>query len=171
MNSEIGAQPPLGFFDPIGLLKDADQERFDTLRKTELKHGRISMLAVLGHIVTSKGDRLPGEIAYGVKFTDVKSGLAAFSDIPAAGIMQLFFFIGLMELGFASVEDEIKEKCTKEMNNRGWNEATQKKKMAIELNNGRAASMGILALMVHEKLDNNPYILNSMFGAPVPFNQ
>ena len=89
----------MGFFDPIGLLKDADQERFDQLRKTELKHGRIAMLAVLGHIVTSKGDRLPGEIAYGVKFTDIKSGLAAFTDIPAAGIMQLFFFIGLMELG------------------------------------------------------------------------
>lgn len=30
--SELGAQPPLGFFDPLGLLKDADQERFDRLR-------------------------------------------------------------------------------------------------------------------------------------------
>ena len=40
----------------------------------------------------------------------------------------------------------------------------------IELNNGRAAQMGILALMVHEKLDNNPYIINDLLGAPVPFN-
>jgi hypothetical protein len=31
--------------------------------------------------------------------------------------------------------------------------------------------MGILALMVHEKLDNNPYIINSLLGAPVAFNQ
>jgi hypothetical protein len=30
--------------------------------------------------------------------------------------------------------------------------------------------MGILALMVHEKLDNNPYIINSLLGSPVPFN-
>jgi hypothetical protein len=30
--------------------------------------------------------------------------------------------------------------------------------------------MGILALMVHEKLDNNPYIINSLLGAPVDFN-
>eukprot|EP00814_Leptocylindrus_danicus_P012830 CAMPEP_0116030932 /NCGR_PEP_ID=MMETSP0321-20121206/17178_1 /TAXON_ID=163516 /ORGANISM="Leptocylindrus danicus var. danicus, Strain B650" /LENGTH=62 /DNA_ID=CAMNT_0003505891 /DNA_START=357 /DNA_END=541 /DNA_ORIENTATION=+ len=30
--SEIGAQPPLGFFDPLGMLADADQERFDRLR-------------------------------------------------------------------------------------------------------------------------------------------
>ena len=49
-------------------------------------------------------------------------------------------------------------------------EATLNKKLAIELNNGRAAQMGILALMVHEKLDNNPYIINSLLGYPVPFN-
>ena len=46
--SEIGAQPPLGFWDPLGLLKDADQERFDRLRYVETKHGRVSMLAFLG---------------------------------------------------------------------------------------------------------------------------
>ena len=35
--NEVGAQPPLGFFDPLGLLKDADQNRFDRLRFVELK--------------------------------------------------------------------------------------------------------------------------------------
>jgi hypothetical protein len=30
--NELGAQPPLGYWDPLGLLKDADQERFDRLR-------------------------------------------------------------------------------------------------------------------------------------------
>ena len=39
-----------------------------------------------------------------------------------------------------------------------------------DLNNGRAAQMGILALMVHEKLNNDPYIINSLLGFPVPFN-
>ena len=43
----LGAQAPLGFWDPLGLLKDADQERFDRLRTVETKHGRISMLASL----------------------------------------------------------------------------------------------------------------------------
>jgi hypothetical protein len=51
----IGAQPPLGFFDPLGLLKDADEERFERLRYVEIKHGRISQLAVLGHITTTAG--------------------------------------------------------------------------------------------------------------------
>ena len=45
--------------DPIGLVENVDQERFDRLRSVELKHGRVSMLAVLGHIVTSNGIRLP----------------------------------------------------------------------------------------------------------------
>lgn len=45
------------------------------------------------------------------------------------------------------------------------------RKAGIELNNGRAAQMGILALMVHEKLDNDPYIINTLLGFPVPFNQ
>ena len=53
----LGAQPPLGFWDPLGLLEGADQERFDRLRTVETKHGRISMLAILGHLVTSAGIR------------------------------------------------------------------------------------------------------------------
>lgn len=40
---ELGAQPPLGFFDPLGLVADGDQEKFDRLRLVEIKHGRIAM--------------------------------------------------------------------------------------------------------------------------------
>ena len=98
--SEIGAQPPLGFWDPLGLLADADQERFDRLRYVETKHGRISMLAILGHLVTTAGWRLGGDIAPGLKFADMKTGLAAFETIPAGGIVQIVLFIGALELGF-----------------------------------------------------------------------
>ena len=53
----LGAQPPLGFWDPLGLLEDADEDRFNRLRYVENKHGRISMLAILGHLVTTAGVR------------------------------------------------------------------------------------------------------------------
>lgn len=37
----------------------------------------IIVIVITGHIVTSAGIRLPGEIAYGIPFTSIKSGLAA----------------------------------------------------------------------------------------------
>ncbi len=163
----LGAQPPLGFWDPLGLLKDADEERFDRLRTVEIKHGRISMLAILGHLVTTSGTHLPGNIAYGVPFSSVPNGLAAFDVIPGAGIAQIVAFIGLIEIGYASVAENIETQCLEFAK---WDEATEARKRGIELNNGRAAQMGILALMVHEKLDNNPYIINDLLGYPVPFN-
>lgn len=96
---EIGAQPPLGFWDPLGLLKNADQARFDRLRYVETKHGRIAMLAVLGHIVTSAGIRLPGDIDFhGTSFSDIPSGLGALTAVPPQGWLQIFFFIGVLEI-------------------------------------------------------------------------
>ncbi|GAX26374.1 hypothetical protein FisN_2Hh208 [Fistulifera solaris] len=95
---ELGAQPPLGFFDPLGLVTDGDQEKFDRLRFVELKHGRISMLAVVGYLVQEAGVRLPGSIDLsGTKFTDIPNGFAAFKAIPAGGLVQLLFFIGVLE--------------------------------------------------------------------------
>ena len=46
----------------------------------------------------------------------------------------------------------------------GWDklsDETKLKKRGIELNNGRAAMMGILGLMVHEKLGNIDLLLPS----------
>ena len=60
--NELGAQPPLGFWDPLGLVADGDQEKFDRLRYVEIKHGRISQLAVVGYLVQENGIRLPGDI-------------------------------------------------------------------------------------------------------------
>jgi hypothetical protein len=163
----IGAQPPLGFFDPLGLLDDADEERFNFLRSIEVKHGRVAMLAVMGHIVTTSGVRLPGDIAYGVPFSSMKTGLAALETVPLGGLAQLIAFIGVIEIGWNTRKDEIEAAQLKASK---WDQKTIDRKLAIELNNGRAAQMGILGLMVHEKIDNNPYILNTLLGAPVTFN-
>eukprot|EP01039_Chlorochromonas_danica_P000233 gene233-251_t len=168
---EIGAQPPLGFWDPLGLLKNADQERFDTLRRYETKHGRVAMLAIVGHIVTTAGYRVGGDVDFGVPFSSVKAGLAALETIPQASLWQIIGFIGLLELGFGYQEKNIADECKARMKEWGWSEETQRRKYAVELNNGRAAQMGILGLIVHEKLNNDPYILNHILGFPVPFNQ
>lgn len=51
-SKELGAQIPLNFFDPLGVLGGADQAEFDRLRWVELKHGRVAMLAVVGYLTT-----------------------------------------------------------------------------------------------------------------------
>lgn len=156
--NELGAQPPLGFWDPLGLVADGDQARFDRLRYTEIKHGRISMLAVVGYLVTKAGIRLPGDISLdGTKFSDIPSGFAALDAVPSFGLTQIAFFIGILEVCF--MLDRGSGEFVGDFRN-GWidfgwdkfDEETKLKKRAIELNQGRAAQMGILALMVHEKL-------------------
>ena len=173
----LGVQPPLGFWDPLGLLKGASQERFDRLRYVELKHGRIAMLAILGHLVTTAGVRWPFDVAFGTPFSQIDTGLAAldFSNphsLPQQGIVQIILFIGALDLGFTNfAEPDVAASCQKAMDMMNWSPQKQSVKYAIELNNGRAAQMGILGLMVHEKLNNDPYVLNYLLGFPVPFNQ
>jgi len=96
--NEVGVTPPIGFYDPLGLVKDGDEAKFNRLRFVELKHGRIAMLAVVGYIATATGNRLPGNLDLsGTKFADIDSGFKALAEIPAAGLCQILFFIGLLE--------------------------------------------------------------------------
>jgi len=167
--NEIGSQPPLGFFDPLGILNDADQDRFDRLRYVEMKHGRIAMLSILGHIITTYGIRLSGNLpGYdNIKFVDIPNGIAAIEKLPQNSLIELIILIGLLEIGFSLRQEDIEEA---QLRASGWDQDTINRKIGIELNNGRAAQMGILALMFHEKIDNNPYIINSLLGYPVIFN-
>jgi Chlorophyll A-B binding protein len=97
--NEIGAQVPLGFFDPFGVVSDVDQKTFDRLRYTEIKHGRICMLGVVGYLVSEAGIRLRGDIDLsGLKFADIPPGFDAIGAIPNGGIAQLMAFIGFLEI-------------------------------------------------------------------------
>jgi len=160
---ELGAQPPLGLWDPLGILNGADQERFDRLRYVEIKHGRICMLAFLGQIVTRAGIHLPGDINYaGDSFDSFPNGIAAVygpNAIPTAGIVQMIAFVGILECAFMRDIEGTGNEFVGDFRNGyidfGWDnfdEETKLQKRAIELNNGRAAQMGILGLMVHEKI-------------------
>merc|ERR1719206_227476 len=156
----LGAQPPLGFFDPLGLVEDGDQEKFDRLRYVELKHGRICMLGVVGYLVTAAGVRLPGAVDLsGTQFSDIGPGFESISGVPTAGLLQLFAFVGALELGVMKdiTGGEFPGDFRNDYIDYGWDtfdEETKFQKRAIELNQGRAAMMGLLALMVHDQLGN-----------------
>ncbi|KAL7436612.1 hypothetical protein ACHAXM_005287 [Skeletonema potamos] len=167
--NELGAQPPLGFFDPLGLLDDADQERFDRLRYVELKHGRICQLAFLGQITTRAGIHLPGQISSseGKLFSDVGDGWAGSFDVPVAGALQILAFVGFLELaGWKQAEGSFPGDFSASGFPVGflgdYDEEEKLRKRAIELNNGRAAMMGILGLMVHEQLGGSVPIVGEL---------
>jgi hypothetical protein len=160
--SEVGSQAPLNFWDPLGLVADGDKDKFDRLRYVEVKHGRISMLAVLGQVVTKAGIRLPGDIDLsGTSFESIPTGWSAVEKIPQAGLFQMLAFVGILEI--AVMKDSANGAAPGDFPGDfrngaldfGWDTFSaeeQAQKRGIELNNGRAAQMGILALMVHEQL-------------------
>merc|ERR1719502_2495158 len=95
---ELGVQPPVGFWDPLGFAADGDAEQFRRRRSVELKHGRVSMIACMGYITPEyyrwDGDLSPSQ---GIKFSDVPNGLAALSKVPALGWVQTALFIAFVE--------------------------------------------------------------------------
>merc|ERR1712070_1208358 len=82
--SELGVQAPVGFWDPAGFTSDGNAENFARRRQTELKHGRVSMLATMGYITPEITGKLPGFLSpsTGLKFADIPNGLAAISKVP-----------------------------------------------------------------------------------------
>jgi len=46
--AQLGAMAPLGFFDPLGFTTVGDEAGFNKLRASELKHGRVAMMASVG---------------------------------------------------------------------------------------------------------------------------
>lgn len=115
---QLGAQPPLGFFDPLGLVADGDQEKFDRLRYVELKHGRVCMLGFLGQITTRYGIHFdaPFDKEAGTRFEDYPNGLAALfgpNAIPSDRFWEIVLFVGWLELFvMKDVEGTGKFKCS-----------------------------------------------------------
>ena len=154
--------PTLSLFSflhsPLGLVADGDQEKFDRLRGVEIKHGRICMLGVVGYLVTAAGIRLPGNISLdGTKFSDISSGWDGSFQVPVAGALQVLAFCGFLELaGWKQDESSFPGDFSASSFPVGWtgdyDEETKLDYRAKELNQGRAAQMGMLALMVHDAM-------------------
>lgn len=165
-DGDFGGMAPLGKFDPLGLIGD-DQEYFDHLREVEVRHGRCAMLAVVGWLTTASGARLPGmeSMPFGFKaifdIQDQAPEIRGTLPLTLGCVWALTFCMqdlngksefpgdyrnGFIDFGWDKYDDEWKTK-----------------KRTVELNNGRAAQMGILGIMVHEQLGN----LNDL-GLPQP---
>jgi hypothetical protein len=129
------------------------------------------MLAFLGNIITRAGLHLPGSIdEAGNSFASYGNGWAAVGadGISRAGVYQIIAFIGFLELFVmkdVNGEGDFPGDFRNGLLDFGWDkfdEDTKLKKRAVELNNGRAAMMGILGLMVHEQLGGALPIVGEM---------
>eukprot|EP00438_Fugacium_kawagutii_P005169 Skav206286 [mRNA] locus=scaffold922:317012:333650:- [translate_table: standard] len=143
--NELGVQAPVGFWDPAG----ADVvENFKRRRQTELKHGRISMLATMGYI-TPEISKFPGYLSpsAGLKFADVPNGLAAISKVPAAGWGQILAY-----MAFCEVSQDQSPGTPAAAGDFGFKVLTasdpeeKTKKLSAELANGRLAMMAIIGM-------------------------
>jgi len=156
---EIGVTPPLGVYDPLGLLKEPVEYPRRSYRRyveLEIKHGRIAMLATLGVITTEAGFRFPGYISktLDLKFSDIPGGaLDSWAAVPDLGWLQMVGFFAFLELAYGA-QDPNKEPG--DVGGVSWirydDPEVKKFKLNAERNNGRAAMMGILGMVTHNAL-------------------
>ena len=68
-------------------------------RYTEIKHGRVAMLATVGYLIGQSGLCFPGDISSdGTKFSAVGGGFDALATIPSGGALHIFALTGFLEL-------------------------------------------------------------------------
>ncbi|CAJ1384904.1 unnamed protein product [Effrenium voratum] len=158
--NELGVQAPVGFWDPAGFAADGSTENFARRRQTELKHGRISMLATMGYITPEITGKLPGYLSpsAGLKFADVPNGLAAISKVPAAGWGQILAY-----MAFCEVSQDQSAGTPAAAGDFGFKVLTasdpeaKKTKLAAELANGRLAMMAIIGMFFQDGLTGSAW--------------
>lgn len=160
--NEVGALQPMGYWDPLHLMKQGfknpegewkDEDTFRQYRMAELKHGRISMLAMLG-LWTATVTKFWG-------FEDIPSGMAALNtSLGGAGMGIIFCAAGCLELGWWKQED-FKEPGNYGWDPLGWLQMPSETGEGMifeygddlrnrELNNGRLAMSGIITSLLLE---------------------
>ena len=150
---ELGVTEPLGVFDPLGWL-ETEPEAFERRRAVERKHGRIAMAAVVGMIVHNNHIVFDGYLSpsNNLKFSDIPTGMGGIAAVPTQGLAQIFLFIALLELAWLPASKYDGDYGV------GWfgrdieDPEEKARKLNVELNNGRAAMMGVLGNMVTEQV-------------------
>jgi len=156
--NELGVQEPVGFWDPLGLAADGDMETFKRRRETEIKHGRISMLATMGYITPEVAGKFPGYLSPSgdLAYSDIPNGLGAISKVPALGWGQIVLYCACVEAAGASNRGD----APGEFN---WKVLTssdpveKQKKLAAEIANGRLAMMAIIGMFFQDGLTGSAW--------------
>mmetsp|Transcript_36986 Transcript_36986/g.45224 ORF Transcript_36986/g.45224 Transcript_36986/m.45224 type:complete len:213 (+) Transcript_36986:114-752(+) len=170
-DKEIGALPPLGFYDPLNLIQNgpygSPEENFFHYRSVEVKHGRIAMAACVGQLV-AQTSRFEGYISpsQNLKFSDIPNGLGALKAVPLEGWVQIIVLIGLHEV-------LVKQREGRKPGDFGTGylglkmddeSSFQLNSLNKEIQNGRLAMLGILGMMASECVNGVPLAETQIFG-------
>merc|ERR1719221_1634433 len=90
---DIGVLPPLGVYDPLGLIETRNMARYEVM---EIKHGRAAMLGFLHVILIEAGIRFPT-----AECAAAPAGLlASLESMPTAAWLQIMLTGCMMETGY-----------------------------------------------------------------------
>ena len=169
---DLGVLPPLGVYDPLGLIETRDMRRYEIM---EIKHGRAAMLGFVHVILIEAGVRFPGYLSTsaGLKFSDVPAGcFASLEALPTAGWLQIMLTTCMMETGYFLFEAQTEDKESGDIGGDSWvrydDEETKTFKLNVERQNGRAALMGITGCLVHELLGVDALYPTGGLGGAAP---
>eukprot|EP00416_Gambierdiscus_australes_P020784 CAMPEP_0171078058 /NCGR_PEP_ID=MMETSP0766_2-20121228/14416_1 /TAXON_ID=439317 /ORGANISM="Gambierdiscus australes, Strain CAWD 149" /LENGTH=240 /DNA_ID=CAMNT_0011535159 /DNA_START=23 /DNA_END=742 /DNA_ORIENTATION=- len=159
---EIGVQPPLGFWDPLGLSADGDVADFRRRREAELKNGRVAMYATIGYIMPEYF-KWPGFLSpsLDLAFEDIPNGLAALNTVPVEGWLQIIAWCGFFEI----VVNQPQNPTEPGNYYRGRygifvgrfipDKALRRDKLNVEMANGRLAMVAIMGMMFQNGVAGN----------------
>merc|ERR1711972_812636 len=157
--NELGVQAPIGFWDPVGYTKDGSVDNFKRRRATEIKHGRVSMLACMGYMTPEITGKFPGYLSPSMKlqFADIPNGLGALSKVPGVGWAQIFLYCAYCELSQdqtagAGADGNFGFKAITSSD-----PATLTKKLNSEIANGRLAMMAIIGMFFQDGLTGSAW--------------
>lgn len=186
----IKLNPIVPYFDPLGLSRSefwgtSQEETIGFIREAEIKHGRIAMFAFVGYLATANGVHFDWAMSLdGTKFPDTTNPPEAWDAIPDGGKLQIFAFVGFLEFWrevnsekhymrggkpgeFPKFESSIIPGGALDLYDplRTARKQTPEQKangLVKELNNGRAAMLGIIAFLSEAKIPGSVPLLTGV---------
>ena len=166
---DIGTTRPLGVYDPLNLMTTMP-DKYRRWQEMEIKHGRFAMAATAHVFLTEAGVRWPGYLSFAedIKFSDMPGGtIASWAALPNLSWIQIILVVAVLDNSILAQEPD---KAPGDVMGAAWVRYDdvpgfngKEFKLNAERNNGRAAMMGIIGMLIHEGLTGNP-----VWPIPVP---